>query len=307
MFAQPPNITGQYNRSHRGDPQGASALFVLENHRYVITYFGGAQVGKWEINNDLVTLTPFHYPHRYALFGRHNKKLGDSVRVFFSNFDEDETFIRLGAATHDKPVLKRVFNKSANCVPFPSVTTLKSNADSISLSAKPYVDSREDQATTQPVYTFINKEKYNDFVAYYFPQRKEERPMQARIKGNRLYFREDDYSEKGPFRRGEDKEFAEQLSQGDFNPDTVLYNPWYKQCGREVYDTFNYRYDAAKGAYINFLNYTEGEENTKDDESFNRTFIVYPFKNLREFSVQQQQFAIDEKPLFLAKCREEDQ
>lgn len=77
----------------------------------------------------------------------------------------------------------------------------------------------------------------------------------------------------------------------------------YNNSHEDVFDTLNYRYDERKEAYINFLNY-KGGEFLKDEESFNRTNIIYPFKSLRQFSVSKQAFKIDEKPLFKVSCKE---
>ena len=309
------SLPGYYSRGRRGDPQGGSGLFVLEDHRYVITYFGGAQIGTWEtrhvkegearITGDIVVFTPAHAPHPYALYGRHNPKLKDSTRLFFSGFTEDENFVQWNAAANKPAVMQRVFNPNPNCLRFPYTTTLAHHIDSIDFTWKPY--GEREGTTLPPIYHFTNPEKYNDFVAYYFEKKNSDRPFMALIKGDSLQFGETDFSARRPMPKGETEEFIGQLLESNFSPDHVYYNPWYNQTGEKlVLDTFNYRFDTHRNAYINFLNYTEGYENVKNQNAFNEMFIVYPFAAMRGFELRTHAYTVDEKkrPLFVSQCKE---
>lgn len=296
------NIVGLYSPSKNRSPEGNAHVYILSNHIYVVPYFGGVQVGRWEIGKDsMVTFNPKVYPYPFVFWGRHNKDLGDSVRIYFSDFDNDENFIALGN-TGAQPQLQRVFNESPNCVPYPSVYKFTKHTDTIQVATIPY-DHGENRVPD--IYTFINEEHYNDFIAFHIRRKSDDHPFYAQVKKGELYFNEDDFSVKYPLpQEGEDLAFIQQFSQtidSDL-PDTMFYNPYYKNCDEEVYDTMNYHYDVNKGAFISLHNYEEGEEYTPMDDSYNRCFIIYPFKQLRQFTKVKQRFTIMGKPLFNFSC-----
>lgn len=300
------DITGMYMPAQNYAPEGNAHLFVLRDGSYVIPYFGGVQVGKWAIGaNDRVTFTPSYYPYSFALWGRHNKVTGDSTRIYFSHFEEGGNFIALKTAHEAVPVLQRVFNTDANCVPYPSVHKFAGMPDTLLLSNMPANDDGNDVAE---VYSFPNPERYNDFLLYYFKPDAEHRPFYATIREGQLNFDRDEFAKNQPLPgEGEDLEFITEMSKmaGRDLPDTMLINPYYKDCDEDVLDTLNFRYDVAKNAFINFLNYEEGEEYTQPQDYYNRCFILYPFRKLGHFIRDRRTITITETPLFQATCGEE--
>lgn len=304
------SLPGRYHRSGGGDPLGGSDLFILPDNRFVVTYFGGAISGQWRLNDKMVIFTPTAASQPFQLFGRHNPKLGDTTRIFFQGFQDDETFIRLNFQPGDTASMQRVFNISPNCFGFPYVTTFPGKTANIALACKPYIDSREDEATTQPIYKFSNTQNYNDFTVFYMSARKAPRGFRVLPKDNRVYFSETSYAEKRPLpQSGEDHEFIQQLAVRKAETDTVFFNPWYKQAPHSlVQDTFNYKYIAERDMYINFLNYKEEDEYIKGEDGFNNMFVVYPFHILRpaEAPVKQKFTIATTKPLFIAQCDQEE-
>jgi len=299
-----PDLAGVYNRSFKGDPHGASYLFVLEGHRYIITYFGGAQIGSWKMAKEhIVEFTPDVSPHPFVIYGRHNPMIGDSTRIFFNGFEEEETFIHPGPIGKEKPLMQRVFNKDPNCFGFPYVHKFAGIKTDLSFVNIGMMDFSGEGP--RDIYTFQNEEKYNDFAAYYFEKKQEDRPFYAMVKDGKLYFDEEDYAEKHPLpETGEDAEFIRSLAGFERIPEEVFYNPYYGTCENAGKDTLNYEFHEAKNAYISPLNYTEGEELVKGDNAFNTCSIVYAFKKLSAFSVTKRVFEIDEKPLFQVSCED---
>lgn len=323
------SLPGRYHRSGGGDPLGGSDLFVLPDHRFVVVFFGGAESGQWQIDKGMIIFTPTTATHPFHLFGRHNPKLGDSTRIFFQGFQEDETFIRLNLRPNNNAnnnnnssdssnnhssstsSMQRVFNISPNCFTFPYITKFPGKTSNIALACKPYLDSRENETTNQPVYNFDNPENYNDFTAFYTAHRNAPRGFRILPKGNRFYFNEDTYAERRPLpTSGEYYEFIQQIANRKAETDTVFFNPWYNQAPASlVQDTFNYKYIAERDLYINFLNYTEEHEYIKGEDGFNQMFVVYPFHALHQRGTPvKQKFAIDAaKPLFVTKCDSDEQ
>lgn len=231
--------------------------------------------------------------------------IGDSTRIFFSNFDKGENFIALKSGGKPVPGLQRVFNTDANCVPYPSVYKFPQLADTVLVGS---VYTNYEESSDTEMYSFPNTERYNDFLLFYFKPDPEHRPFYAMLKNGRLYFEQDVFTEKRPLPDiGEDLKFITEISKmsGRDLPDTILMNPYYKDCQEDVLDTLNFRYDEGKNAFVNFPNYEEGEEYTQPQDYYNRCFILYPFRKLSRFAHARQIFDIIEVPLFHATCDEE--
>ncbi|SHF80897.1 hypothetical protein [Pedobacter caeni] len=293
------DITGVYNRSHKGDPHGASHLFVLENNRFVVTFFGGAIAGTWNITKgNLVEFKPDVPKQKIYLYGRHNKDIKDSCRIFFQGFENNETFIGF----EDKAPLRRVFNPSPNCFSYPYVYKFPHIPGQMIMADKEDKEPNEKQNETSSknIYTFKNTKKYNDFVAYYFEEHNDRRPFYAKIKEKQLFLSEDHAAQKRPLSENtKDLIFIKNIANMPQETNSVMYNPFYEECREDIAkDTLNWRFEQNKNAYINFLNYVEGEDNT--------TKIVYEFQHLPVTGKSAGAIAIDEVPLFVVKCKDRE-
>lgn len=302
VFAQETTgIYGKYNRSVKGDPQGASYLYMLKDHHYVIVFFGGAQVGTWTLaDQGLVTFTPRKPSLRFQLYGRHNPDIKDSTRICFQQFAEEETFIGTDQENASTPLLQRVFNPEPNCFSYPYVYRFPGRKKDFVFANRPYRD--EDSLEARQLYPFRNPEEYNDFIAVYHTPNGEYEPFMARWNGKALAFSEEDIDEPSPFNEGEEREFLDELSRANPDPDTVFFNPRYKEADNVAQDTLNFVYNKTKAAYISPLNYREGEEYDTDADDFNRMSIVYPFRKLQAGTPVKGRFALAPGSLFQVSC-----
>lgn len=305
------NIAGVYNRSHQGDPLGASYLYVLDNHKFVVTYFGGALTGSWSfIRENVVEFKPFVSPEQFKIYGRHHKALGDSCRIFFRGFYDEETFIGFDQIAQEKPVLRRVFNPSPNCFSYPYVFKFTKVPGQLSFSDKLFAYDKEEnqKQVLRAIYGFDNPENYNDFVAYYMKTRSDDRPFYAMVKDNQLYFDKMNPSKRGPLpEKGEDLEFINFIAASPGIPKEVFYSPFYKESDEDVtHDEMNWKFNEQKNAWINFLNYHEGEELVNRDQyDYNRVVILYQYRELPVSSQIIKPFVIDpQAPLFIVKCKD---
>jgi hypothetical protein len=298
-----PDITGQYRMGNGGDPQGGATLFVLPDHRFVVIFFGGAAMGTWEIKDSTAFFKPQTLPSGFNVYGRHNNKLGDSIRVFFDGFATvGGAAIGFDASTKN---VKQVFNDSPNCTQFPYVGKFAQKPAKIVLAARP-VDQGGSIAAGAAwhIFTFNNDDHYNDFVAAYKPEQREERPQDfnGKIKNGKLQL-DDRASAREPLPKDGEMKGIYQLLSMPLNPDDVFYNPYFKEAqpGPEK-DTLNYRFNKQKDAYINFPNYVEGEENKSEQESdFNNMDVIYRYHKLSS-SNSNGKVNLEAKPIFTAKC-----
>lgn len=287
------NIVGMYSLGG-ASPEGGSHLIVLENGKYAIMYFGGIQAGNWEhTQNNVYRFTPNPSKNQFELYGRHNKNLGEEIRVQFNGFENGETFIHLGAANDEVYTMKRVFNIGANGFSFPYVYTVKSKGDVISFMSKSYHQGGNTFAT------FKGAQEYNDFVANFFGEDhvSESRPFTATFKEDRLYFEDDNGSPRSPLDE-DDEEITEimELIAQEMDREMVYFNPSYNRFGGDIneYHVFN----EEKGAYIDEEYYDEGEEDIASEDSYDSMSIIYAFKVLKDRTTEPVEFIIDENPIF---------
>ena len=300
-----PNIAGTYSLGSHS-PEGGSHLIVLENGIYAITYFGGIQSGKWELTEDAIyKFSPNIKESKFELFGRHNKDLKGNTKIFFTGFENSETFIQLRTSIKEEEyTMQRVFNIDANCFDFPYVHTFKTDANSISLMFENYGDGRS------KIITFNNSEGYNDFLANYIEvDRYEARPFYATFKEDSLYFEENNSSSRTPLDEDdEDIEFLKNMIEMVMNRDTIYLNPSYNMFGgldseEEAQDIHEHHvFNEQKNAFVDTEYYIEGEEYMKSDESFDNMSIIYAYKVLKEFSKASVKFEIDENSIFQVSC-----
>jgi hypothetical protein len=276
-----PDIAGAYDTSS-GDPEGKGVLCVLPNHSFVLGFFGGAVTGIWQIKDSSVIFKPHVKPTGFRVYGRHNNRLRDSIRILFEGFADHGT-IAIGFDPLTKKA-RLVFDKGPHRTDFPYVGKFAGVPAGILLTGR----SVNEVGQILPnaawrIYTYINPNKYNDFVAEFTPENT--RPKSNNFygtinKAGKLEF-DQKASEKKPFGKN-DKKFIDQMLSISVDPDQVFYDQYYTPAepGFER-DTLHYRFNAQKSAYVNFHRYVDIEENKpqKEDGS-NSLIIIYKYQKL---------------------------
>ena len=291
------DIVGAYNL--RG-----GSHFLKPDQTFIIIGYATIITGKWELKEKgLVLFTPDRPKEKFTLYGRHNKKIGDSIKIMLSNgFYDDETLMHFGPLQKPIPELKRIFKPGHRHISFPYVYTTKANSDFVSFS---YFSYGEETATPE-IYTFTNKEKYNDFIGHYFKNKHDYEPFYYHFKDEKLYCHEDSFSEKEDLdtlleeNSNELTDLVNNLTHLDFYAQKVYYTPLYNEFnGDEEEFNLNFEFNKDKNAWINTLNYVENEENSKDYD-YNTINILYEYQQLNDFTKQKSTIKIDQKPIFIS-------
>jgi len=292
--AQNNNLIGLYSLGS-SNPEGGSHLFVLENGKFAITYFGGIQTGNWElVKENTYRFSPNTKQNEFELYGRHNKAISNEVKIFFNGFEEGETFVGVGSKEKEACIMNRVFNLDANCFSFPYVHTFKIKGDSISFMS-------DEGEKDNPIVTFSNPENYNDFVALFHKRESESEPFLAKFAENKLYFNDGSYVERSHLPEdGEDIEFIREFTEQDRTPDYMYFNPFYNMFDDDI--NKHYVFNDGKNAFIDKRYYTEGDEYLDPENSFDNMSIIYSFKILKSFSSESIKYKVNEKPLFEVTC-----
>ncbi|WP_131248875.1 hypothetical protein [Aquimarina atlantica] len=288
------NIAGLYALGSHS-PEGGSHLFVLENGKFVITYFGGAQVGSWRVDRDQTFLfTPDTKKNEFELYGRYNKKIQDSLKIFFTGFEESRSFVSLKKSKDDHYIMKQVFNDDANCFGYPYVGTFKKDSDVISFMAI-------NEGMNTAIYDF-NIKGFNDFIACFFTRENEAYPFYATLKDNKLYIDENEYSEKRPLpTEGEDIEFIRAIANKNTSENMLFYNPSYNPFKEDI--NASHVFDKEKQAYIIPGFYKEGNEDRTDDEAFFDISIIYKYELCTATFAKSVNYKIEDKPVFQVNCK----
>lgn len=291
-----PAIAGVYD-TRNGDPESAGTLYVLPDHRFLLTFFGGVAMGTWEIKDTNVVFKPQSKPAGFNFYGRHNKRLGNNTRVFFGGLASGPP-----AAIGFNPLSKnvqQVFGHGPHRPDFPYIGKFVGIPPGILLAERLIDEAGQTAAGANwRIYTYSNPERYNDFAVDYTPESAHQKShhFYGTIKNGRLDFAQKS-SEKKPFGKT-DQKFVEQMLSIPVNPDQVFYGLNYTQVepGSEK-DALNYRFNAQKDAYIKFRSYVEGEENepVKKDGS-NSLNIIYKYQKLKA-SITSGQVNLNNKPI----------
>jgi len=300
------DITGLYNINFSHDPQGFCKMCLLKDHRYIIVFFGGISSGTWKMVDDtIVGLTPSVHASHFAIYGRHNKDLGDSIRILFQGFEEGETFFSIGNIENEKSVMKRLFNRDPNCFTYPYLLKFKTMPGIISFAMKPHL-MEDDSSQLPKICTFENKKNDNDFVAYHFEDAGDKGISYIVAHKDTLYFEGEGQSVKEPL--PVDKEYNEimQLLNIDMNPDIVYYNPLFNDGSNDNFNITDYTFNEQKGAYLKNSGYVMDEEYQQMPDAFNRMTIVYSFKRIPVIAIKRGNFTIDETPLFYVICKNDE-
>lgn len=265
--------------------------------------------GKWELKEKgLVLFTPDRPKEKFILYGRHNRNIGDSVKIMLSNgFYDDETMLHFGELKKPVPELKRIFKPGHRHISFPYIYTTKANADFVSFS---YFNYSEETSPTPEIYTFTNKENYNDFIGFYFEDKYQYKPFYYHFKIRKLYFDDDSFSEKEDLetvlqeKSSELFDLIKNLTNLDFSPQKIFYTPLYNEFNRSDEEfKLNFEFNKDKNAWINTLNYIDNEEISKDYD-YNTINILYEYQQLNDFTKQKNAIKIDQKPIFISNDKD---
>ena len=165
MFAQvvsEEDIVGVY-KVQSDDPMGGVTTVLLPDKTFVISYFGGMQKGKWELNDQIVLLTHSAEP-QFALYGRKLSSLGNKTQINFQIEPDNDAMV--GLDSNKKTSLKPVFNQDANCFDYPYIFTQEKEL--IQLHAAQGTNGRTDHDPEgkpyAQVYHFNIFGAYNDLI-----------------------------------------------------------------------------------------------------------------------------------------------
>lgn len=271
---------------------GGAALYMFENGRYCMLFYGGLLVGNWELRNGFIEMQLELPEHHFAIYGRKNPNLKGRAKIYFANFENGNTFFQPDFQVNLDKKMKAVFNENANCFSYPYVW----EGDSFATAA--FARKLHDETE---IVVFDNADKYNDFMVYFTETAGPAEIQYAEFRENKLRIDGAEWMDKSPFEEGEDlemvKHFAEQVSQKD----TIYRNAAYHLSEELPMDLESYTYNAEKAAYLSDL-YEEGEEFWDREKAFHRMTVLYSFSRLKVKETIKGEIQKEEGSVFYSVC-----
>lgn len=265
--------TGLYSPLKRsGDPQGGSVFFVTDDNHWGVMAFGTAFYGEVKkINDTLYKFSHLKPKSPFSIFSRYSKDVGDSTRLFFSDFSSGQFLIHFERAKAKEAEVQDIYNNGANCFTFPVVVKLAGPKKHLSLSVKKWAYKKDDD---YEFYNYKCDSGHNDFVV---------------INNSEVYFKKGIYMiikdslmhEKGNTRnsyklknnsKSKVAEMKMYLEKMISYPDTVFYSAQYKQLTKQFIHENNWIYNKSTDTYSN------GKTEQAIDEDYNRPIEVQIFR-----------------------------
>ncbi len=296
----PKDIVGAYNL--RG-----GLHFVKPDHTFVIIAYATLMTGTWELQDKgLVYFVPNYEKNRFTLYGRHNKNIADRTKILLSyGFYEDETLLHFGPLKNPVPEFKRIFKPGHRHISFPYVYTKNGNSAEVSFTYFPY-SYEEERTKTPEIYTFINNQKFNDFIGYYHEVKEDFKPFYYKYQNGKLFYDKENYSEKRNLESETqaietDFRYLIENSNPTFSPKKIFSTPLYNSF--EVSDedlVLNFKFNAQKNAWLNILN-DKNDEELAEDNDYHKVNIIFEYHKVENFSKKNSIIKIDETPIFISE------
>jgi len=276
------------------DPQGGSVFYITNDNHWGAMAFGTAKYGALEkLSDSLYVLSHIKPESPFLIYGRKNKSLADSTKLFFSDFTSGSYLVNFNTGQDTLPKVRKVFSDRANGFSFPYVYTLHRGLDSISLARRFGIGNE-----VYEFITFKNPNGYNEFIIENHSEQFFERDRIVVIKNAKLY---DLGRPQNGYRRlsGVDStvnEMNNYLKDYFVYPKLVFYSSKYKNLKETDLNEDRWLLDSRENYYY------QGEKSeavrNENKADYNEPIIVYPYKKLGAPTTKNSAAQIVGSPLF---------
>ena len=301
-------IIGEYSLAFGNhQPEGSGHLFVLKDNMYLITYFGGAQAGRWKIVNDkYLHFIPLRPKQPYAIYGRYNPSIKDSSKIVFKGREFRTTFIYFGNTEKHRVNLTPILNKDANCLNYPIKTSVKNIHNEISLAYyNRWSDSKENFKIE--LFSFQNPNKYNDFLVYEYLKNYQLKPFRVIIDGDNLIFEKNRITTRQPLKEYSSNEGYDFLLKKISIDNSIqkYYNLGFKEFKEIlIMDKKHYTYNSINNTYISTspdCKTIDGKDCYKASD-YDNVKVVNKYDVLQNITLSIKLINFIDKPLIYSIC-----
>lgn len=284
---------------------GEAGFIIQKDKTFMVIAMGTLIKGTWEIDKDVVTLTPKNPDAAFYLYARKKLEIKSGMRIMYLG-DDYNSDVFVGEFPNK---MKAVYNENSNCYDYPAVSQAKELPTILTFIDHNTSDNPYQAQVPELMYDF-KTDGYNDFVAQYMSPKLYHNPFQFKIVKDGLL----------PLGYGDEKPMKKEKLEDSFGkPDEIeflktsfdlAYDAPYKLVNnayntnddmKEKIDLSQYKYDAKRNVYVNSsvpaknLNYQNGDYHNLD--------VLMKFDRIPAQSKAKQDFSPISGSMIIANCK----
>lgn len=297
------NLVGHYTLSFEQGSKAEQKLIELsKNRKYTMigsSFTTPIRIGDWRVVDSKYLHLLAYDAYPFNIYGRHTTELNETSRVVFNGiYLSHNTFINYDNVLNEMPTLTPILNKNTSCSKRPYISELPQKYNSISLAYNP--DNGNKGNAEIDIYTFNNKDNFNDFRISTRLDLTYQDTIKAAIKDDYLIFEQGKTTKRSvPETTDENDSSLEDLEKLAVSPKTIYQNIAGKPFVEPFVDPKDYTFDNDIRAYVAI---NKCSANCPTEEEYGYSDIFYEYQLLENITVQQSKFKIAGKSFINAAC-----
>lgn len=298
------SLVGDYTLSFGQGSKAEKKLIALsKNRKYTMigsSFTTPIRIGDWRVVDGKYLHLLAYNAYPFNIYGRHTTELNETSRVVFNGiYFSHNTFINYDNVLNETPILTPILNKNTDCNKRPYISELPKKYNSISLAYNPNNGNKGNSKID--IYTFNNKNNFNDFRISTYLDLTYQDTIKAVIKDDYLIFEQGKTTKRFvPEMTNEDDSLLEDIENLAVSPKTIYQNIAGKPFVEPFVDPKDYTFDNDIKAYVAI---NKCRTNCPTEEEYGYSDIFYEYQLLEGITVQQSKFKIADKSFINTVCR----
>lgn len=298
------NLVGDYTLSFgQGSKEEKKLITLSKNRKYIMissNFSTPVRVGDWRVVDGKYLHLLAYDAYPFNVYGRHTNDLNETSRMVFNSvYFSHNTLINYDDILNKMPTLTPILNKNTDCNKIPYISKLSEKYNLISLAYNP--DNKNKGNSEIDIYTFNNKNSFNDFSILTRLDLTYQDTIKATIKDDYLIF------EQGKTTKrliteidNEDSSFVKGIGEFGDSPKTIYQNIAGKPFSEPFVNPKDYMFDNEIKAYVAI---NKCRKNCPTEEEYGYSDVFYEYQLLEDITVQQSKFKIADKSFITTACR----
>lgn len=298
------SLVGHYTLSFgQGSKAEQKLIAISKNRKYAMIGFSFTtpiRIGDWRVVDGKYLHLLAYDAYPFNVYGRHTTELNETSRVVFNGiYFSHNTFINYDNVLNEIPTLRPILNKNADCSKRPYISKLPQKYNTISLAYNP--DNGNKGHSEIDIYTFNNKNNFNDFRISTYLDLTYQDTIKATIKDDYLIFEQGKTTKRFvPEITNEDDSSLEDMENLAVSPKTIYQNIAGKPFVEPFVNPKDYIFDNDIKAYVAI---NKCRINCPTEEEYGYSDVFYEYRLLDNTTVQQSKFKIADKSFINTACR----
>ena len=287
------NLVGHYTLSFgQGSKVEQKLITLSKNRKYTIigsSFTTPIRIGDWRVVDGKYLHLLAYDAYPFNVYGRHTTELNETSRVVFNGiYFSHNTFINYDNVLNETPTLTPILNKNIDRSKRPYISKLPQKYNSISLAYNPNDKNSGDKEID--IYTFNNKNNFNDFAISARINLTYQDTVKATIKEDYLVFEQGKTTKRFvPEITNEDDSSLEDMENLAVSPKTIYQNIAGKPFVEPFVNPKDYTFDNDIKAYVAI---NKCRTSCPTEEEYGYFDIFYEYQLLEDITVQQSKFKI---------------